>query len=298
MKIIEYLKNNSKNEATIEILDKLQDFMLRDYSKADSKFEICYKDGLSNIKLLHLLFYKEGYSIQERKKIYSNRKNQILSFFNSLNKKNNFNLQLMRRVFRKIEDYAYPIQFGIEFNDKKIEKFKIYFSNIDFLKDRRRAIILAKGLMKLLKIKDNLDSEKLLGEGIDSLGIDFLNNNTCNLKIYTFYHSKFSQDKVKKVVKNQFKKYKIRQTYLQSTFNKIGKIDYSEWGFLYRVTNQGTINSVKFWYRINPSVDLFFRLAKGPSLIVSYITCDETGCWHYLRDNGKPIDNLIFKEII
>ena len=95
-----FKKNNKQNRAIFKnLLDNLS--KSNDYD-VDSKFEYFYNKNFRNIKLLHLLFYKEGCGIQERQKIYSNRKRQILSLFKSINKNNNFNFSIIKKIFKRI----------------------------------------------------------------------------------------------------------------------------------------------------------------------------------------------------
>jgi len=299
IEIVELFRKNNKEISKI-LRSPFVNFSRSNNYDIDSKFEYFYQKNYRNIKLLHLLFYKEGCSINQKKEIYSSRKRQILSLFKLINKNNNFNFSALREIFDQVDNFSFPIQYAIEFYEK-IKKIKIYFSNTNGLKNNNDAINLIRELMDLLSIKERLKPTGLLGEGIDSVGIDFLNNREANFKIYTFYHSKFKLNKIKRTIRNQFRKYRVKESYLRDVLKKIAKLDYSEWGFLYRISNNGKIVSVKFWYRIAPVISASFKLKEKCLLKISFITCDQNGIGYYLRENEKK-ENLLnrdylFKEI-
>jgi oxygen-independent coproporphyrinogen-3 oxidase len=300
MKPIETLKAIAKpNKHSLRILEHICSILSGiNELDANCKYEYFYQKRNKNLKLLHLLFYKQELEIKRKREIYLDRKKQLVTIFKFLNSRHNFNFTIFKKIFTHIDDPEYPIQIAFEFCET-IEKIKIYFSNASRIEGNRGIICIANELSRLLCIEDRLDASILLGEGIDSIGIDFLSNGTVNLKLYTFFHSKFGVDKIRVSISDQFRKHNVRRFQLKPLLDRICKLDYSEWGFLYRFSDTGTVNSAKFWYRIAHSEDLRMNLNDKHHLKVSYITCDQDGLGFYLREDEEMLQNqdYLFKEI-
>ena len=287
LKIIKSLgKLNIDNQIIALILNKLD----KNYSiKKDSVYEYSINKDSKNFKILNLLFY-DDLKEENKNKLYKERREQIKNLFNTFKDKK-FNLNVLNKILNKINNPNYPIQIAFEFNKNDLEKIKIYFSNINRLEDNlKKTNELIKDILYISKIPDKIKNKEMLGEGIDCVGIDFFKNSKIQLKIYSYFHKKFNIDQIKTTIMDVFKKYNVKQSSLPTFIEEISNLDYEDWGFLYRISENGTIDSAKCWYRLKKDGNKRYKDYK-----ISYLTYGNRGLEIYFREFNSENRDYFFK---
>ena len=168
-----------KKNFLLEIIDFLDKNINKKISFYNG-FEFSLIEEEPKIRLLHLDFWQPNLSIQDIKKIIKKRETVIASIFQQLNRKFNsaYNLSLLQSFFRFNEKTGlWPIQFGLEYQNKKKPKIKVYLGiNKDKfpLKNFCREFCLD---YKLLK-------QRLKNKKFDTVAVDFLPNSDYDFKFY------------------------------------------------------------------------------------------------------------------
>ncbi|MCX5696214.1 MAG: hypothetical protein NTW18_06145 [Candidatus Omnitrophica bacterium] len=198
------------------------------------------------IRLLHLNFYKPGLPYNKIRVLRKKRIESIASIISYVNKESGFrfNLNILKDLTSSMDDTSWPVQFGYTLKKNKPPVMKIYLSVISdnaqcgYLMERLCALL---GL-SWLKLKNNfLDTQ------FDAIGIDFLHNGCCRLKIYTILRPAFNLSDIPRA----YRKYQnSKDIYLGHYLAVIGKIPLRHIGFLYRIDKTSRIESVKIWARL------------------------------------------------
>jgi oxygen-independent coproporphyrinogen-3 oxidase len=253
-------------------------------------YEYAITPGQQNFKILNLLFCQEG----NITKIYKARKVQILDLFNSL-ADHGFNLSVLKKIYNQINKPEFPWQIAFEFSPNKLDKIKLYFSNINRLNGNQEEVDqLIREVMNILNIPvKEMNAWHLSGEGLDCLGLDFLPTGQVQLKLYPYFHQQLKPPIINRIIKTEFARFRVNSQQMKIFLEKINKLEYQDWGFLYRIIETGKIKSVKAWYRLSPANNLDYNGFK-----ISYLTFDEKGQGIYFREKSESKNNDdLFKKM-
>jgi hypothetical protein len=274
------------NREGLQYVNTMLTVLSREYSiEKRPVYEFSLSENNTRLKVLHLLFL-DGLSPKQKKILYIERKEQIADVFSACGNCG-FNVAILNKVLKSANSMEYPIQTAFEFYKSDLVKLKLYFSNSSKIAWGAGVQMLIKDIFGILGVPGKIRNNEILGEGIDSLGIDFLNTGGVRPKIYTYYQSKFDFAKIRSTITNQIEKFNVAASKIGDFFNKIYPLDYSFWGFLYRPSPDGEIVNIKAWYRLNDSIKYPYKnpVAEklGVSFFVSYLTTDGENNSEYFR---------------
>jgi len=168
-----------KKNFLLEIIDFL-DKNVDKKTSFSNEFEFSLIENESQIRLLHLNFWPLNLPIQIVKKILKKRKTVIISIFQQLNRKFNsaYNLSLLQSFFRFNEKTGlWPIQFGLEYQNKTKPKIKIYLS----VNGGRFSL---RNFCKNFNLDYKILDRKFKNKKFDTIAIDFLPNKDYGFKFY------------------------------------------------------------------------------------------------------------------
>jgi len=199
-------------------------------------FESSLVSSEKAIRLLHLNFYKPGLPYNKIRALRKKRIASITSIISYANKESGFkfNLNILKGLTSSIDNTSWPVQFGYTLKKNKPPVIKIYLSVIS---DNAQCGYLMEKLCALLGLSWRKLKNNFLDTQFDAIGIDFLHNGCCRLKIYTILRPAFNLSD-------------IPRAYLGPYLAVIGKIPLRHIGFLYRIDKTSRIESVKIWARL------------------------------------------------
>lgn len=183
----EYQKFNLKSRMSyLMILKNLIDFLIKknNISKKyifDNTFEFSLLENSDNIRMLHLLFWKDKISQRNKEIFIKNRQDSIIEIFRYVNKKfhREYDIGILKKLFAFNQKYGpYPVQFGLEYNkDLLFTTLKVYLS-ITFQK------FTLEKFGKLFGFSRDFLKKIFQNRQYDSIAIDFLGNGDYKFKFY------------------------------------------------------------------------------------------------------------------
>jgi hypothetical protein len=238
-------------DAAYSIVDIISNNPHKEYMSS-SFFEFSLESRRSGMGLLHLNFYNSGIPKDTVDKIRNHRYNCVLKILNVLNKKfeNKYNIRMADFIFNLSVDTAWPIHFGMDL-DKTYKKIKIYLSQLPA--DNDLVLTKIERICGKLGLKTAGIIKKFYSEDFDALGFDFSDDGRLDFKIYTFYKAHFDIPKMKHMY-NQNKERHIPS--LDFYFSAIEKLPLRHIGFLYRISKEPIVGSVKVWARFNKCISV------------------------------------------
>ena len=168
-----------KKNFLLEIIDFLDKNINKKISFYNG-FEFSLIEEEPKIRLLHLDFWQPNLSIQDIKKIIKKRETVIASIFQQLNRKFNsaYNLLLLKSFYRfNQKNGLWPIQFGLEYQNKTKPKIKIYLS----VNGGRFSL---RNFCKNFNLDYKILDRKFKNKKFDTIAIDFLPNKDYGFKFY------------------------------------------------------------------------------------------------------------------
>ncbi|MBU2472770.1 hypothetical protein KKE74_01935 [Patescibacteria group bacterium] len=165
-----------------DIIDSLNKEFIKDKKFIyDNQFEFSLVENKDNLRILHLVFWKDNASKKNIKNILEKRKKNIYQIFKNINQRFHlkYNLDYLEKIFTFNQRHSlYPIQFGLEYNkDLLFLRLKVYLSitNQKFpLKEFSQYFNLEDGFLKKL----------FQDKQYDSIAFDFLKNGDYKFKFY------------------------------------------------------------------------------------------------------------------
>lgn len=152
----------------------------------DNQFEFSLVEKKDNIRLLHLLFWKDSTSSKDIEKILKRRNENITEIFKEINNRfhKSFNLNFLENFldFNK-NNGLYPVQFGLEYDKEFLGVLKIYLSiNSKLFPLKEFSQYFGFNLVFLEKIFKNRE--------YDCIAVDFLGNGSYYFKLYSILNNK------------------------------------------------------------------------------------------------------------
>lgn len=176
-------KNSSAHRLALE---NIVDFLVEknDISKKyifDNTFEFSLVENSDNIRMLHLLFWKDKIPPKNKEVFIKSRQEIIIEIFKNINEKfyRKYNIEILKFFFAFNQKRgSYPVQFGLEYNRNLLFTIlKVYLSingNLFPLKKFCNTFDLN---YKILK-------EKFKDKKFDAIALDFLSNGKYSFKFY------------------------------------------------------------------------------------------------------------------
>lgn len=227
------------------IMDKLWYDIAQEYSSVNT-FEYSLLFSKNEIRLLHLKFYNPHTPVNLIKVLREKRTELITDIVKYFNHKlrYKYNFQIIKQISSFIDDTRWPIQFGYDINDDFSGAVKIYFSTID---NNGKCVDFIQKICKLLNLKWGKLEKYFSGKQFDAVGLNLLPDGHCKLKIYTFYSVPFDLSEIKRLYQEHYRRKNI---YLKPYFMLMEAISLKHIGFLYRIAENSSIESVKIWMRL------------------------------------------------
>lgn len=208
-------------------------------------FEFSFKMSDKNVRPLHLNFYKlyvPKSILKELKRIRADIIRQII--LNAQNNECNYKIAALDKLCSLTGQESWPIQFGCEVNMDGLPLFKIYVSIIN---EHFKARKIINNLCAFLKLNWPRIRNTINNQNCDAIGIDLSPQGSCALKIYTFMPPSFFYSNIKIFLR----KYKrINDEHLDAYLCWIKEIPLRHVGFLFRISNDSNVNSIKIWARL------------------------------------------------
>ena len=299
-KLVNFLSNKNKVCQSLNlhmIINRLDMGIYRPCSNFNT-FEFSFISPGNTIRLLHINFYKSR-TLPELSEALKYRMDSIMGIFEFANQKlgSKYDLKILRDAFLLAQDVLCPVQFGCEVDGSAAPIMKEYFSVID----NKDCGYLIKEISILLGINfQKLEKEFISARPLDTIGIDFLSNGRCNLKIYPYYQQPFNLSDIRKA----YQRYRSsNDQFLEPFMAWIRQIPLRHIGFLCRVSKDSEIDSVKIWTRMEKSIpcDLLppckslksdrlqnwlndsKNIIKSFELMISYLTLENNNLGIYFR---------------
>ena len=147
----------------------------------DSDFEFSLLENNDNIRMLHLLFWKDKISQRNINIFIKNRQEGIIEIFKNINENfhREYNIEILKFFFAFNQKYCfYPVQFSLEYNrDLLFTILKVYLS-ITFQK------FPLEKFTKLFGFRYNFLKKIFHNKQYDAIAIDFLENGDYKFKFY------------------------------------------------------------------------------------------------------------------
>jgi len=231
------------------IIDSLQYSVLEAYSDFNT-FEFSLVSNNKSIRLLHLNFYKCNLGNGIIKRTNEKRIESILRLIKCINKKtgSNYNIELAKSTMDLASDLSLPIQVGLEVRNRCNPIIKLYFSIVNNSCDNSAYSL----IYNILEIKKEI-TNLFINKQLDAIGIDFLHDSASRSKIYTRYND-LSDIGYFRDIYNKYNK--ITNVEVDLYLNLVNTIDLKHIGFLYRVSDNAKIDSVKVWARLRNPITL------------------------------------------
>ena len=210
-------------------------------------FECSYHFLREEISFLNLNFYGKStprsVELNLRRIRFECIKNVIKNFNKNLRSK--FSLKFAELLFYLSEEALWPIQFGFDL-DENGGRIKLYLS---FAGDKGRVVI--NNMIKLID-EIGLDYDKMISafcqENFDALGIDLNKDGGCSLKLYTLFDVPCNW---REILRNNGLFLTRNRESIDSYIAWINRFKLKQIGFLYRISKESEIESVKIWSRLS-----------------------------------------------
>jgi len=222
------------------------------------EFSLVSKD--KSLRLLHLNFYNHSTNdlMLDILKKRATSISRIIKYIKSTSGYK-YDATIMRRIFTLSSDFLLPVQFGIVLDNKGVQAIKLYLSIVN---QNVKQVILFASLCRLLDLKQQRLKRCFTNMHLDAIGIDFLPDCSFALKIYACQSEPVDLDYIASIYGRQLKR---RDKLLRPFMSLIEEISTKEVGFLWRVSGDSQIGSIKIWARLRESIP--FAALPHPAMV-------------------------------
>jgi len=152
----------------------------------DNQFEFSLIENKNNIRLLHLLFWKDSASEKSIRNILKHREESIVNIFKEINSRfhKSFNLDFLENFLKfNRKNGLYPVQFSLEYDKEFLKVLKVYLSV-------NSKSFLLKNFSQYFGFKFSFLEKIFQGKKCDCLAIDFLSDGSYRFKLYSILNNK------------------------------------------------------------------------------------------------------------
>ncbi len=255
LKFIQALTQTWGSSPSLNLHRLLDTFEQQDQEFFDTPglFEFSMNSKTNDLRLLHLRFFDPQKPFEDQKLLCKERFYEIYRLFHFISATHGLLLEdpqikLLENMFKSVSMTNWPLQFGCSLSESGDLRLKAYVSVIH---QNHSTDGVLKSLGQGLNIPWQTLNETASHYPLDAIGIDFGPRGAASLKLYPYLSAPFDKHAYGRIV-DTF--HDAANPLFEPFLSWIKNISLRHIGFLYRITESGTIGSTKIWARLENAV--------------------------------------------